>query len=171
MKTRNFFSELKRRDVYKVAAAYVVASWLLIQAASILLPTFDVPAWVMKVVIVLLALGFILAVIVAWVFEITPYGIKRTANVSQEHSAEIVRQLETQAHREFVRGYLCALTYAGMADKTNAIDYLHRVCLNHGNGHNADVSLDPAMSRLSNEVLFESLADEAPDMAQLGLGA
>src|SRR5215470_4537040 len=58
MSDRNFFSELKRRNVYKVAVAYVVVAWLIIQAASILLPTFDAPAWAMKVIVRLLVLGF-----------------------------------------------------------------------------------------------------------------
>jgi hypothetical protein len=57
IKAGNFLVELKRRDVYKVAVAYAVASWLLVQAASILLPTFDAPAWIMKALVVLLGLG------------------------------------------------------------------------------------------------------------------
>jgi hypothetical protein len=78
----SFFTELKRRHVDKVALAYAVVAWLLIQAASILLPTFDAPAWVMKVLVVLLAFGFILAVIISWSFEMTPEGLKRTADVT-----------------------------------------------------------------------------------------
>jgi len=78
----NFFAELKRRNVYKVAVAYAVVAWLVVQAASIILPTFEAPAWVMKAFIVLLALGFILAVFISWAFEMTPEGMKRTADVS-----------------------------------------------------------------------------------------
>ncbi len=77
----NFFSELKRRNVYKVAVAYAIVSWLLIQAASILLPTFEAPAWVMKVVVMAVVLGFPIAVILAWAFELTPEGIKHTEDV------------------------------------------------------------------------------------------
>jgi adenylate cyclase len=58
MKGGNFFAELKRRNVYKVAVAYAVVSWLLIQAASILLPTFEAPPWVMKVLVLVIVLGF-----------------------------------------------------------------------------------------------------------------
>ncbi len=79
---RNFFAELKRRNVYKVAVAYAVISWLLIQAASILLPTFEAPAWVMKAFVVLLALGFVISVMISWAFEMTPEGMKRTADIS-----------------------------------------------------------------------------------------
>src|SRR5947207_2692940 len=75
---RSFFSELKRRNVYKVAVAYAVIAWLLIQAASILFPTFEAPTWVMKVFVALVALGFPIALVIAWAFEITPEGVTRT---------------------------------------------------------------------------------------------
>src|SRR5438270_2142859 len=82
MKVDNLFAELKRRNVYKVAVAYAVISWLFIQAASILLPTFEAPASVMKVLVVILALGFVFALFIAWAFEMTSQGIKRTEDVS-----------------------------------------------------------------------------------------
>src|SRR5205085_2095925 len=82
----NFFAELKRRNVYKVAVAYLVVSWLLIQAASILFPTFDAPPWVMKVLVALIALGFPAAVIFSWAFEITPEGIVRESAVPADAS-------------------------------------------------------------------------------------
>src|SRR2546423_3870356 len=78
----NFFAELKRRNVYKVAVAYAVVAWLLFQAASIVLPTFEAPTWVMKALTVLLTLGFVLAVSISWAFEMTPEGMKRAAVVS-----------------------------------------------------------------------------------------
>jgi TolB-like protein/Tfp pilus assembly protein PilF len=81
MKIDNFFAELKRRNVYKVAITYAVVAWLLVQAASILLPTFEAPTWVMKAFVVLLALGFVISVMVSWAFEATPQGLKRTENV------------------------------------------------------------------------------------------
>jgi len=82
----NFFAELKRRNVYKVAVAYAVVSWLLIQAASILLPTFDAPPWAMKVLVVLIALGLPAALIFSWAFEITPEGIVRESEVESDKS-------------------------------------------------------------------------------------
>jgi TolB-like protein len=94
---RSFFSELKRRNVYKVAVAYAVVSWLVIQAASILLPTFEAPSWVMKAFVVFLALGFILAVFISWAFEMTPEGMKRTADVS----ADEVRSMPHWSKRKF----------------------------------------------------------------------
>ena len=82
MSGRNFFAELKRRNVYKVAAAYAVIAWLLIQAASILFPTFEAPAWLMKVLVVIVAAGFVIALLIAWTFEMTPDGMKRTEDIS-----------------------------------------------------------------------------------------
>jgi imidazolonepropionase-like amidohydrolase len=82
MSERNFFAELKRRHVDKVALVYAVVAWLLIEVAWILLSTFDAPAWVMEAFVVLLVLGFILALIISWSFEMTPEGMKRTADVT-----------------------------------------------------------------------------------------
>jgi TolB-like protein/cytochrome c-type biogenesis protein CcmH/NrfG len=77
----NFLTELKRRNVYKVAVAYAVVAWLLIQAASILFPTFEAPPWVMKVFVAVIILGFPIALVFSWAFEITPEGIKRESEV------------------------------------------------------------------------------------------
>src|SRR5207249_1739324 len=84
MKIANFFAELKRRNVYKVAVVYAVVAWLLIQAGSILFPTFEAPGWVMKVFVTVVAAGFPIALILAWAFELTPEGIKRTELVESE---------------------------------------------------------------------------------------
>src|SRR3989440_54721 len=81
MDPATFLTELKRRKVYRVAVAYAIVAWLLIQAASILFPTFEAPAWVMKVFISAIILGFPVALIFAWAFEITPEGIKRAEEV------------------------------------------------------------------------------------------
>src|SRR5207247_2887422 len=77
----NFFSELKRRNVYKVAVAYVVVSWLLIQASSIFFPAFDAPPWVMKIIIIVVIFGFPVALIFSWAFEITSEGIKLESEI------------------------------------------------------------------------------------------
>jgi len=81
MRIDSLFSELKRRNVYKVAITYAVVAWLLVQAASILLPTFEAPTWVMKAFVVFLAFGFVISVMISWAFEATPEGLKRTENV------------------------------------------------------------------------------------------
>ena len=86
MKGRNFFSELKRRNVYKVAVAYAVVSWLVVQAASLLFVTFEAPSWAMKIFVIAIALGFPIALVLAWAFEITPEGIKRAEDVDLSKS-------------------------------------------------------------------------------------
>ena len=78
MNEPNFFAELKRRNVYKVAVAYAVVAWLLMQVASQIFPFFEIPNWIVRLVIVLLVIGFPIALIIAWAFEVTPEGIKRT---------------------------------------------------------------------------------------------
>jgi TolB-like protein len=83
---KHFFAELKRRNVYKVAVAYAVVAWLLIQAASILFPTFEAPPWVMKVFVAVIVLGFPIALVFSWAFEITPEGIKREEYVPPNES-------------------------------------------------------------------------------------
>ena len=81
MANRNFFSELKRRNVYKVAVAYAVVAWLVIQVASIVLPTFHAPEWTLQVIIALVVIGFPAALVCSWAFEITPEGLKRESEV------------------------------------------------------------------------------------------
>ena len=78
MKSGNFFAELKRRNVYKVAVAYIVAGWALSQGIAQVFPIFDVPNWVVRLIVVLIIIGFPFALIFAWAFEITPEGVKRT---------------------------------------------------------------------------------------------
>ncbi|MEY2530413.1 MAG: hypothetical protein QOI96_498 [Verrucomicrobiota bacterium] len=86
MNPRNFFAELKRRNVYKVAVAYAVVAWLLLQAASIFLPAFDAPPWVMKIFIIVIIFGFPVALILSWAFEITPEGIKLESEIEPSRS-------------------------------------------------------------------------------------
>src|SRR5437667_8160322 len=82
----NFFAELKRRNVYKVAVAYAVVAWLLLQAASIFLPAFDAPPWVMKIFIIVIIFGSPVALIFSWAFEITPEGIKLESEIEPNKS-------------------------------------------------------------------------------------
>src|SRR5213592_3343341 len=81
MNARNFLAELKRRNVYKVAVAYAVVGWLVIQVSSTVLPAFHAPEWVVQTLVVLVALGFPIALVLGWAFELTPEGLKRTEDV------------------------------------------------------------------------------------------
>ena len=81
MDMKKFFSELKRRNVYKVAITYGITVWLLAQLASLAASSFGAPPWVMKMIIVLLFIGFPIALILAWAFEMSPQGMIRTTSV------------------------------------------------------------------------------------------
>src|SRR5215813_608688 len=81
MSDRNFFAELKRRNVYKVAVAYIIGGWALSQGIAQVFPVFDVPNWAIRLVVLLIIIGFPVAIFLAWAFEITPEGIKRTEDV------------------------------------------------------------------------------------------
>jgi len=78
MNPKIFFGELKRRNVYKVGVAYAIVAWLLMQVASQIFPFFEIPNWVVRLIILLLVIGFPIALIIAWAFEVTSEGIKRT---------------------------------------------------------------------------------------------
>ncbi len=86
MNSGNFFAELKRRNVYKVAVAYAVVAWLLVQVATQVFPFFEIPNWAVRLVVLLLILGFPVALVLAWAFELTPEGIVRTEDVPPNQS-------------------------------------------------------------------------------------
>src|SRR2546425_3248228 len=83
---KSFFAELKRRNVYKVAVAYIVAGWALSQGIAQVFPVFDVPNWIVRLVVLLIVIGFPIALVLAWAFELTPEGIKRTEDVDLSRS-------------------------------------------------------------------------------------
>ena len=81
MNLQNFLGELKRRHVYRVAIAYGVVAWLLVQIATQVFPFFEIPNWAVRFVVLIVVLGFPIALIIAWAFELTPQGIKRAEDV------------------------------------------------------------------------------------------
>ena len=90
---KNFFSELKRRNVYKVAVAYAVLAWLLIQVATQVFPFFEIPNWAVQFVILALIIAFPIAMVLAWAFELTPEGIKRENEVDRRVARKTGRKL------------------------------------------------------------------------------
>src|SRR5262249_4617242 len=84
--SHNFFAELKRRNVIRMAGLYLVGAWLVVQVAGTVLPMFGAPEWLPPTLVVLLAIGFIPAVMFSWVFEITPEGLKREEEVAAGQS-------------------------------------------------------------------------------------
>ena len=100
MDVQKFFAELKRRNVYKVAIAYAVVGWLLIQIATQVFPFFEIPNWGVRLMVLIIAFGFPIALILAWAFELTPEGIKRT---------EFADELPTKASRSRVWIYVVTI--------------------------------------------------------------
>jgi Tfp pilus assembly protein PilO len=82
----SFFEELKRRNVVRVALAYGVASWVILQVADLVLDNVEAPGWVMHVFMLVVALGFLASVVIAWAYEITPEGIKKESDVERSQS-------------------------------------------------------------------------------------
>jgi len=102
-------AELKRRNVVRVAGLYLVGAWLLIQVASTLLPAFDVPGWALRGLVIVLALGFGAALVVAWAFELTPQGLKRDDQVRPEES--IAPRTARRLDRTIIAVLIIALAY------------------------------------------------------------
>lgn len=88
----SFFEELKRRNVYKVAVAYLAVAWVIIQVATQTFPFFEIPNWAVRVIILISALGFPVALVIAWAFEITPQGVVRTEMVDRVQAARRPRR-------------------------------------------------------------------------------
>src|SRR5438876_3458831 len=88
MNLLNLFAELKRRNVYKVAVAYAIVGWLLVQVATQVFPFFEIPNWAVRLVVLAIVIGFPIALVIAWAFELTPEGLKRTEDVDLAAAAQ-----------------------------------------------------------------------------------
>src|SRR5207302_2913147 len=109
MKIDNFFTELKRRNVVRMAGLYLVGAWLLTQVASTVLPMFGAPDWLPRSIVSLLAVGFVPALIFSWVFELTPQGLKRDEDVPPEES--IAPQTARRMNRMIIAVLVLAVAY------------------------------------------------------------
>ncbi len=109
MNPKNLITELQRRNVVRMAGLYLVAAWLIVQVTGTLLPMFDAPGWVPRVVVILLAIGFFPTVIFAWAFELTPQGLKRDEEVKPEQS--IAPQTARRMNRLIIAVLVLALGY------------------------------------------------------------
>ena len=92
MNLSNFFAELKRRNVYKVAVAYAVVGWLLVQVATQVFPFFEIPNWAVRLIVLVIVIGFPIALVIAWAFELTPEGLKRT------EAADVMTPAHSKSH-------------------------------------------------------------------------
>jgi serine/threonine-protein kinase len=104
MPKNNFFEELKRRNVYRVAITYGVSAWLSIQVASILFTTFEAPTWVMKVLTIVLIIGFPIALILTWAFEMSPQGMIRTKSIEADENP-----YSPEGKKPFTSSYIIAI--------------------------------------------------------------
>src|SRR5256885_5479475 len=109
---RNFFAELKRRNVYKVAVAYAVVGWLLVQIATQVFPFFEIPNWAVRLVVLAIVIGFPIALVIAWAFELTPEGLKRMEDVDpfDSRSGQV---LAAAAQRPRHRAWIFVVIIAG----------------------------------------------------------
>jgi TolB-like protein/Tfp pilus assembly protein PilF len=107
----SLLTELKRRNVFRMAGLYLVASWLLVQVGSTLFPAFGVPPWALRALVIVLALGFVPALVFAWAFELTPDGLKRDEEVDPAKS--IAPQTAQRMNRLIIAGLAMALAYFG----------------------------------------------------------
>jgi TolB-like protein/Tfp pilus assembly protein PilF len=152
MNPRNFFAELKRRNVYKVAVAYAVVSWLLIQIATQVFPFFEIPNWAVRLVVLLLILGFPVALILSWVFEITPEGIKRETEIEPGG-----KSTTKQTGRKIVAlTIMAALLAAGLL----AFQFLHSK-----SGTNPTPSVEAAFSTAARGIAVLPLVNTSGDPA------
>ena len=105
----SFFDELKRRNVVRMAGLYLVGAWLLVQVAGTVLPMFGAPDWLPRSIVILLAIGFLPALIFSWAFELTPHGLKRDEDVTPEES--IAPQTAHRMNRMIIAVLVLALGY------------------------------------------------------------
>src|SRR5438034_6387635 len=135
MNFANFFAELKRRNVYKVAVTYAVVGWLIAQVATQIFPFLEIPNWVVRLVIVFIAIGFPIALIIAWAFEATPEGVKRT---------EVADAMPVAAGQHKKRAWIYIAVIAAILSM--GLFFLDRV------------SSGPKSTALSNDVSNKSIA-------------
>jgi TolB-like protein/Flp pilus assembly protein TadD len=163
MNPRSFFAELKRRNVYKVAVAYAVVAWLVIQAASIVLPTFEAPAWILKVIMFVVIIGFPVALIFAWAFELTPEGLKRTEDVDVTKSVTkssgrkidfviigvLLLIIGIFAYQRFAGTKITSATGSQIVEKSIAVLPFENRSEDKANAYFADGIQDEILTRLS----------------------
>src|SRR5262245_58733536 len=148
--TSTFFEELQRRKVYRVAAAYVVAAGFLIQMASAAFPAWELPNWSLRLVIVLLLIGFPIAVILAWAYDITPQGIKGTPTLGIHRRRNLILLVATAVILSSSAGFLL-LPWAvrEKVDKSVAVLPFENLSSDPDNAYFADGIQEEVLTRLA----------------------
>ena len=114
MNPKAFFAELKRRNVYKVAVAYAVVGWLLVQVTTQVFPIFEIPNWASRLIVLAIVIGFPIALVIAWAFELTPEGIKRTDDVDpfDSHSGQALPAARASKNRTWIYVVVVGLAFS-----------------------------------------------------------
>src|SRR5947208_2439481 len=139
----SFFSELKRRNVYKVAVAYAVVGWLLVQVTTQVFPIFEIPNWALRLIVLAIIIGFPVALMLAWAFELTPEGLKRTEDV------DLATQPHTKSH-----AWIYVAVVAGAISVS--LFFLGRYTARNGSSASSSATLEKSIAVLP----FESLSDD-----------
>jgi len=143
VKIDNFFAELKRRNVYKVAVAYAVVGWLLVQVTTQVFPIFEIPNWALRLIVLAIIIGFPVALMLAWAFELTPEGLKRTEDV------DLATQPHTKSH-----AWIYVAVVAGAISVS--LFFLGRYTARNGSSASSSATLEKSIAVLP----FESLSDD-----------
>src|SRR6266480_7209352 len=139
----NFFAELKRRNVYKVAVAYAVVGWLLVQVTTQVFPIFEIPNWAARLIVLTIIIGFPVALVLAWAFELTPEGLKRTEDV------DLATQPHTKSH-----AWIYVAVVAGAISVS--LFFLGRYTARNGSSASSSATLEKSIAVLP----FENLSDD-----------
>ncbi len=157
----SFFAELKRRNVIRVAGLYLVAAWLAVQVSSTVLPMFDAPLWLPRTIVIVLAIGFVPALVFAWLFEITPQGVKRESEIDRTQS--ITPQTGRRMDRVILAGLALVIVLMGIervwfASRNNGSVAPQTSTVDAGKGDALPAALAPAASNSIAVMAFEDLS-------------
>src|SRR5437870_2226671 len=151
MKIDAFFAELKRRNVYKVAVAYAVVGWLLIQVTTQVFPIFEIPNLALRLIVLAIVIGFPVALVLAWAFELTPEGLKRTEDVDALLATNV--GVGTQPHSKS-HAWIYVAVVAGAISVS--LFFLGRYTARNGSRPSSGATLEKSIAVLP----FESLSDD-----------
>ena len=145
----SFFKELKRRNVFRVGVAYAVAAWVLLQAADLVLENISAPEWVIQALMLVVLLGFVAAIVIAWAYEITPEGIKREADVDRSQS--ITNETALKLDRIII-GFLVVAVTVLLVERF----------ISPGNDESPAASTEPHLTEMANRVQQDSTPAHPP---------
>ena len=162
MNPKIFFGELKRRNVYKVGVAYAVVAWLLMQIASQIFPFFEIPNWVVRLVVLLLIIGFPVALIIAWAFEVTPEERRSLVIATRwKRTPSILQRIKKDAWGLSREEEAVARAYTLLGDFDRAVPLLqHALAVpTHTSLTPAFLRLDPFWDPVRNDPRFQKLCE------------